>query len=106
MNGRKAKARRRQEQADAYGQIAIAEELEKFDVWRDPETGEYFFADKEIEGDIFPKQEEEKVYPDDPRPICRSCGKHQNETHYVPVMKSGGGGFFTCDDNVRIIDNT
>lgn len=96
MNGRKAKERRRREREEMADQLQLGLALEDLDVWKNPETGEIFFAAKE---EIV---EEEERYPED-NSACTNCGKRQNETHWVPVQKSGIGGFFICDDNVTIL---
>lgn len=120
-SGKRAKAIRREQREGLIEQVLLGHDLEQLDIWTNPETGEIFFAPKEEEGDLafsmhpdipedseyklFPKSPEpEKEYPDDPRPVCTSCGKRQNETHYVPVQKSGAGGFFICDDNVTVVN--
>lgn len=122
MSGKRVKAERKKEREGLIDQMILGHDLEQLDVWTDPESGEIFFAPKEAEVPesskiffapagspppypIFPQASEpEKEYPDDPRPICTGCGKRQNETHYVPLMKSGGGGFFTCDDAIETIE--
>lgn len=108
MSGKRAKAERKKEREGLIQQMFLQSDFEYLDVWTDPDSGEIFFAPKEDKVGVFPKAEEpEKEYPDDPRPICTGCGKRQNETHYVPIMKSGAGGFFTCHesiDKVQIIN--
>lgn len=97
MSGRRAKAQRKAEREGMIEQLLLGHDFEMLDTWQDPLSGEVYFAPKESEK-IFPVvPEPEKEYPNDTRPVCTSCGKRQNETHYIPIMKAGGGGFFTCD---------
>ena len=104
MSGKRAKAERKKEREGLIEQMLLGHDLDQLDVWTDPKSGEVFFSPKENASIVPQAPEPEREYPDDPRPICTGCGKRQNETHYVPLMKSGGGGFFTCDDTIEKVE--